>query len=47
VLAKRGEHRLKRPRLVRKGTVDAAYDPAKERIRVATYVTDKTLARVK
>ena len=27
--------------------VDAAYDPAKERIRVASYVTDKTLARVK
>ena len=27
--------------------VDAAYDPAKERIRVATYVTDKTVARVK
>jgi hypothetical protein len=27
--------------------VDAAYDPAKERIRVASYVTDITLARVK
>ena len=27
--------------------VDAAYDPAKERIRVASYVTDKTLSRVK
>jgi transposase InsO family protein len=27
--------------------VDAAYDPAKERIRVANYATDTTLARVK
>jgi transposase InsO family protein len=27
--------------------VDAAYDPAKERIRVSSYVTDTTLARVK
>lgn len=27
--------------------VDAAYDPGKERIRVASYVTDKTVARVK
>jgi transposase InsO family protein len=27
--------------------VDAAYDSAKQRIRVASYVTDKTLARVK
>jgi hypothetical protein len=27
--------------------VYAAYDPAKERIRVASYITNKTLARVK
>ena len=27
--------------------VDAAYDPANERIRVSSYVTDTTLARVK
>ena len=27
--------------------VDAAYNPAKERIRVPSYVTDTTLARVK
>jgi len=27
--------------------VDAAYNPTKERIRVSSYVTDKTLARVK
>ena len=28
-------------------TVEAAYDPAKERIRVADYTIDSTLARVK
>ena len=28
-------------------TVEAAYEPAKERIRVASYALDSTLARVK